>query len=348
MIESVNRRRRRRTFFLFIVALVVAAAAAESALFLVAPLRTTGIQQSYQYDSILGVRLADSVHLFRTTDHQEEVRSNRYGSANFDDDFTGYKQLVFALGDSYTQGTGTPADQSYALQLEILLNQDTTGVYQKVYGVVNLGLAAYGARQSLLVLQRYSRLLGRPSICLYLGSDNDYDDDLMFANGDRHRHVVKGSPRWGDSVPLLTWLGNRQIFLRFKVLLAQRHQIALRRKAHEAAAPSSNTVVSPTKTPAELSWPAIQAIVRACTAQSAAVVLAWSKPPRTSGSYEWLAKKATESGIAFNDWYARVSSVTASIPSLPVNNTHSGGHYRGWVSGQIAAGFKAEIMRMKH
>jgi hypothetical protein len=94
----------------------------------------------YLYDSAAGYRLKSSLHSFRTTDYQEEILTNRLGTANFQQDFSGYKNKVFALGDSLTQGIGLPADASYLFQLDLLLNV-RDGRYFMDYGVVNLGVA---------------------------------------------------------------------------------------------------------------------------------------------------------------------------------------------------------------
>ncbi len=343
---------RRAAFAFALLSAGLAVGAAEGVLGLVSPVYSVGIQQAYQYDPDLGVRLRDGVRLYRITDHQEEIVSNSLGTANPQRDFAGYTRLLFALGDSYTQGTGLPADQSYPMQLDLLLNRDAGGFYRKNYGIVNLGLAAYGGQQSLLALERYARKVGGPAACLYLGSDNDYDDDLLFRNGDRHRHVVYGSPKWGPLAPALIWLGNRQLVLRIKLIIASRRLAALRSKSlgapakqpHSATreitdAPAARKFVPRLRNVAELEWPVIEQIVNACRRQGAEVVLAWSALPGTSGSYEWLRAKAAGSSIAFNDWFPRVASVSAAFPALSLTNPHSGGHYRGWVAGKIAEGF---------
>jgi hypothetical protein len=72
-------------------------------------------------------------------------------------------------------------------------------------------------------------------------------------------------------------------------------------------------------------------------------VLAWAAPPEPGGSYEWLAARAKADSIQFNDWYPRVAAVRAAMPSLEMGNPHSAGHYRGWVNGEIAAGFREHL-----
>jgi hypothetical protein len=350
-----TRSRAVRATFAVLASLICSLFVAEIILRWTSPVYTAGIQQSYQYDPVLGVRLRDSIHLFRVTDHQEEVRSNRFGTANFQDDFSGYQRLLFALGDSYTQGTGLPADLAYPAQLDLGINRDSVGYYRKRAAVVNLGLAAYGGQQSLLVLERYARLLGNPKACLYLGSDNDFDDDLLFLNGDRHRHVVTGNPRYGHLTPILMWLGNTQIALRLKLSIASRHIASVRRNrgirqlsdttsdAKRAAVAGYSMSGSRPRSVAELEWHVIKRTIDACHSRGAVTVLSWSKPPGDSPSYGWLEAKARSEGVPFNDWYSRVASVIRAIPELPISNQHAARHYRGWVSQEIAAGFKREL-----
>jgi hypothetical protein len=336
--------------------LVFASAAAEVALRWAAPIYTAGNQRAYKYDPVLGVRLRESLRLYRRTDHLDEIFSNRYGTANANDDFTGYAGLIFALGDSYTQGTGLPADQSYPAQLELMLNEDSSGLYHKRLAVVNLGLAAYGGEQSLLVLDRYARMLKNPTACLYLGSENDFDDDLLFKGGARHHHIVYGSPRYGALTPALIWLGNLQLVLRVKLAVASRRTAAFRSRVTRDEPASPTTFIAPdssrklaapgAKSVAELEWPVIQKLIEACRARGAPTVVGWSGLPAASGSYEWLRSKAAADSLSFNDWYRRVESVRAAVPALPIANPHSGGHYRGWVAREIAAGFRDQLLRV--
>src|SRR5437773_1837418 len=163
---------------LVVIATALALAVAETLLRQLAPIYPTGgMPQAYKYDPELGYQLRPGVHLFRTTDYQQEVRVNELGTANFQENFEGYDSLVFALGDSYTHGLGVPADMSYPFQLDLILNEDDRGVYKKHFGVVNLGTAGFGGEQSLVALNRWSSLLRPPAVILYLGCENDYEDD---------------------------------------------------------------------------------------------------------------------------------------------------------------------------
>ncbi len=109
------------------------------------PSYDVGIPESYVYDEELAFALRPGAHLYRTTDFQQESRTNALGTSNFQESFEGYERLVFAVGDSHTQGTGVAADQSYPFQLDLTLNRDDEGLYARRYAVANLGVAGYGA-----------------------------------------------------------------------------------------------------------------------------------------------------------------------------------------------------------
>ena len=317
-----------------LLALTASVAAAELTLRLIAPIRTVGIQKAYQYDPELGYRLKPGIHLLETTDHQEEVRVNRQGTVNFQEDFASYGAPIFALGDSYTAGTGLPADAAYPFQLDLILNRDQRGLYSRRYAVVNLGLAAFGGEQSLIALRRYTAHLGKPSIVLYLGSENDYTDDVLFKSGSRHRHLVEGNPYWGRMLPLARWAGGTELGKRLKVAAA-----TPRRPREADGAPAGGG--GPAKSVAELEQPVLEKIAAQCGEYGAVLVVSWSAAP--SPSYDWLKSWAAGKGIAFADWSPAVESVRSSIPAVPIENPHSGGHLRGWVMRMVAEAFARQI-----
>jgi len=121
---------------------------------------TGGYIGNYVYDKELGVRIKKG-YWTNTTDYRQEVYVNDIGTVNFEDNFNEYKNLIFALGDSYTQGTGLPSDSSYPFQLSLSLNT-INGYYKKDYAFFNLGLSAYGGVQDLMTYQKYKKSLGTP------------------------------------------------------------------------------------------------------------------------------------------------------------------------------------------
>lgn len=291
------------------------------------------IVASYEYDPELAFRLRPGAHLFRTTDHQQESVANALGTANFQESFAGYESLVFAVGDSYTQGTGVPADMSYPSQLDLMLNRDERGFYVKKFGVVNLGVAGYGGEQELISLRRWAKALRPPSVILYLGCDNDLVDDLAFKSGERHSVVMPGSPVWGRMTPPLRLLLERtQLGLRLRNdILELRRQ----RLAGEVLGPAADG-----RPVAELQSPVLERLASYAKENGALLVVSWSDG---GASYEWLKAWAARSHVAFADWVPKAESVRAAMPALPLDNQHSSGHHRGWTNHVIAEEFMRQM-----
>lgn len=326
---------RKAAFTLAVLTLLLCLA--EAALRTWVPIHLTGIQSAYVYDDELGIRLDKDLHAFRLSDHLEEIRTNELGTVNFQPSFKSYGSRLFALGDSYTQGTGLPPDAAYPFQLDLQLNVGEDGLYQPRQAVVNLGLAAYGAEQSLIVLRRYAEHLGAPEACLYLGSENDYADDLLFRSGYRHRHIVRGSPYWGRMTGPLLWAAEFEIGKRLKIAASQWRRGNIFSSDTNSATEQGVERASV----AELSWPAIQKIRNACDEYGAPLILSWT--PGDSSSYAWLRSRAAKEDIAFADWWPAVESVRKSAPEISLGNPHSGGHWRSWVNRLIADAFAREI-----
>lgn len=293
---------------------------------------------SYEYDPEQAFRLRPGAHLFRTTDHQQESITNRLGTANFQESFDGYESLVFAVGDSFTQGTGLPADMSYPAQLDLMLNQDGQGFYVKKVGVVNLGVAGFGGEQELISLRRWSEALRPPSVILYLGCDNDFIDDLAFKSGDRHRLELPGSPVWGRmATPLRMFQEHTQIGIRLRDYLLERRLVQLSDGALGRAGRSVPV--------AELQAAVLERLASYAKEQGSLLVVSWSDP---SDSYDWLKAWAGRNGVAFADWLPKADSVRASMPALPLDNQHSSGHHRGWVNRVIAEEFLRQMRARGH
>jgi hypothetical protein len=312
-----------------LVVVLAVLAVAEVLLRSFAPVHLVGIQRAYQYDPELGYRLAPGVHDYELTDHLEEIRTNALGSVNFQEQFDSYPVLVFAAGDSFTQGTGNSSDASYPFQLDLLLNQDDQGLYQAKFGIVNLGLAAFGTEQSLIALKRYAEVIRKPRYVLYLGSDNDWDDDVLLRAGYRHQHVVAGSPRWGRLVGPLQWLNRFELVKRAKLAAAN-----VRRPPDTKGASPTTGGAGSEASVAERVWPTIERIVELSRDWDAILVIGWANP--NTASYAWLKQKAAESHIRFADWAPVAESVRDKMPELPLANPHSGGHWRPWTNSIIA------------
>ncbi len=306
-----------------------------------APLHMAGNREAYRYDEELGCRLRENLHLLRTTDYQEEIYTNAEGLANFQGDLRNYKVLIFAVGDSFTQGTGLPADASYPFQLDLLLNLDN-GRYEPRYGVVNLGVATYGGQQNLRALKRHREKLGRPGYILYLGCSNDYADDLLFADGHAHNRMVAGNPKWPwYTRPLAWWAHETEVGKRVKIAAGN---LKRRRLFSRDQALSPSPAGAP-KAAAELEEPVFQELIELSRGFGAKLILSWADLPSAGdNSYAWLQEFAEKQRIAFADWQPAVASVHTSMPALPLTNPHTGGHYRTWVNGQIARAYAEQIL----
>jgi len=320
---------------LSLVSTIVSLTLLEIALRLFCPVYTAAPLSAYQYDPDLGIKLRPNSHILETSDFQQELYVNGLGTSNFQESFDGYRSLVFAIGDSYTQGIGLPSDMSYPAQLDLMLNNSEKGGYEKKYGVVNLGVAGYGGEQNLIRLQEYSKLLGKPAYVVYLGCDNDFEDDQLFASGYRHKHFVEGSPTWGWFVRPLQWLTTElQIGLRLKLIIGQLRRSSVTQDADvtpAAGAPST----------AERESPVLEKLRGFAIENNSVLIVSWSS---TGASYDWLKGWASRNQVFFADWGPRVDAVKGSIPGIPEENPHSGGHHRGWVNRVISDEFGRIIL----
>ena len=202
---------------------------------------------------------------------------------------------------------------------------------------MNLGLAAFGGEQSLLMPRRYAARLGPPAFVVHPGADNDHEDDRLFLSGYSHRHIVLGSPYWGWMTRPLLLAGHSELFKRAKIVASR-----LRRSRAlgdvSGGDPSGPSV-------AERCWPVIERIRAECDELGAVFILSWADGG--SRSYAWLAERATAEGVPFADWWSSVKSVRRVVVDVPVDNAHSAGHHRAWVNRLIADAFAEEIRKME-
>ena len=303
------------------------------------PIYLTGNIDAYQYDAELGVRLKDNIHQYKTTDYQQEIYTNQFGTVNFQNTFLKYPEKVFAIGDSYTQGTGLPVDASYPFQLSLMLNVDRDDFVSK-FGVINLGLAAFGTRQAIISVNKYRQIYGNPDYILYLGSWNDYSDDRLFAAGYRHEHLVEGSPNWTIWSRSINWFANHsEIGKRLKIIFARLKQKSYIKK-------STNPEISNhgERSIAERQKDQLENLFHLSQKIQAKLIVSWSDPPtKQSSSYHWLQQWADEKNVGFADWHRQLESIRGVINDIPLYNAHSGGHYRSWVNYVIARSFAYHI-----
>jgi hypothetical protein len=319
---------------------------AEISLRVFAPIHMVGQLDWYQYDDDLAIRLKPSMHALHLSDHQSEMKTNGLGTVNFQESFDGYEQVIFAAGDSYTEGVGLAADASYPFQLDILLNT-RSGEYQKDFAVVNLGLAAYGADQAMIAIDRWAETISPPDYILYFGCSNDYGDDILFQRGYRHEHLVDGNPRYGIFVEPLQWLLDEvQVFKRAKFAIARIRdtiRVSQRPPDPQEEIERANDEHG-LRNIARRQEAKFDLLAEMAERHGAALIVSWTDfPGRDNGSYEWLRDWAASNGARFADWHPSVSSVLSSIPALPIANPHSSGHYRTWINSLIARAYAAQV-----
>ena len=334
---------------LFILMAALCVVFSESILSVFFPIHQTAYIDAYQYDDVLGVRLKDGIHLYNTTDYQQEVHTNKIGTVNFQKSFSAYQHLVYAIGDSYTQGTGLPSDASYPFQLDLMLNMND-GMYQEKYGVINLGLAAFGSKQSLLSLQRFADKTGKPDVVLYLAAFNDLRDDVLFDEGYRHKQLVDGNPRFGMFLKPVQWFFNEfEIGKRLKLVIKgsiRDDMLVKRYPEFDFSKLSNDSNTNGLVEVASLLGPQLDEMADYIEELGAIFIVGWAGSPEDPEPYEWVRDWAKEKGVGFADWHSLVRSVLHVIPELPVENSHSGGHFRSWVNSMIAKAFVSEIDRI--
>ena len=243
---------------------------------------------------------------------------------NYQETFKHYAKLIFAIGDSLTQGTGLPVDAAYPFQLDLLLNFDNK-VYFPMYGVVNLGQDGIGTKQSIAILDKYSDLLKPPDFILYLGAPNDYVDDLVW-DIVSEKIPLQDNP---NAFPILVWLLNHtktvQTLYGIYFSRLRRQLLISKTKNYHCAA---------------LQEKVFDKLLEKASESEAKLIVSWED---YSESYIWLQEWARKNNVLFADWYPGFFSVTKEIPNMPVRNSHSAGHYRAWVNHMIAKAFACKI-----
>ena len=335
---------RRQKMALVTGSIVVALVLAELVLRTFAPIHVTGYVGVYRYDEELGFRTAPNVNHLRLTDHLQEFITNSQGTANYSGDFSGFQKVVFAVGDSFTQGTGVSPDASYPFQLDLALNV-RNGAYEKKFAVVNLGLGSYGMRQEIIAAKRFAGLIRKPDIVLQLGYGNDPEDDALFASGYHHNHLVQGNPRWFGLGGELGWISERiEIVKRIKLAIASVRRAQVQDPSREANVAASPGAAAPTlASRLETQYRELKAL---SDDWGARLIVSWAVCDGTlaaEGSYAWLKQWSADSGVLFADWCGEASSILAAQPGLTVYNPHSGGHFRPWVNRIVADAFAVHI-----
>jgi hypothetical protein len=335
-----------RYFLNFLIPVVLTLLLPEGALRIFMPLHFPDNYRLYQYDPAAGYRLKSSLHSLRTTDYQEEIITNKNSTVNFQQDFSGYKTLVFASGDSFTDGVGVPADASFPFQLDLLLNVRDDR-YHLDYGVVNLGVPGYGPLQEIVRLKEYKEKIGTPRYILFLLCDNDAQDDRNFLSGATHKKLIECNPLYNSFlIRTLSWVKFETEIGKHLTFLGK-----IRRRRQATAPPTGNLQnnpegLEPVQNSAEELEPAYQEMINFSRSTGATLILSWMpcNPTTTMPQeYRWLREYCRRHDLAFADWFPVVRAVQEKIPALPHSNSHSAGHYRTWVNAMVARSFAQHI-----
>ena len=299
---------------------------------LTSPMFFSNTVSQFKYDEELGSIAKPNLNLHLLTDHLIEVTTNDVGSRNFASSSTlgSYQKMIFAVGDSFTEGVGNLNDESYPFYLDLLLNQ-VDDEYRRNYAVVNLGLGAYGSIQSAKIVDRFAKILNRPpDIIIYLICDNDPSDDAGFLNGLKHDNVVDGSPRFpGWYIRLNQTLEQSQIYLRAK--MAGR---AIRNRMLTPASAVPVPEGAPATDDPESVLPGLRELRKTADRYHSRVILSYTEIDQPM--YDVVQAYAARNGWGFIDYRPAVTRTLGAMPSLPTHHTHSGGHFRSWVNLTIA------------
>ena len=293
------------------------------------PLHLTGPIEAYEYDEVLGVKVKKNLSLVKITDVRQEYFTNEIGTFNFEDTFTIFDKIIFASGDSFTQGTGVPPSSSYPFNL--YLNLNTSDISTEQYGVVNLGLAAYGFDQSFLAIKHYYKDI-KADYIVYLGVSNDNKDDFLFKSGYRHNHLVHGSPRFfglGGSIGYLT--NNSEILKRIKLIVSNKKINSLY-KSQEL----KNT---------NINFDKYIALKEFSELNNIKLFISWYQCHNNElDNYNNLKIWSKKNNVEFVDWCEDFNKIKSLNPNLPISNNHSSGHHRPWVYKIIAKNFSEKIL----
>jgi len=291
----------------------------ELCLKLFAPVYFTGPFNAYEYNEDLGVAVKKNLNLVKITDHRQEYITNKLGTFNFEDDFSNYDRIIFAIGDSVTQGTGVSPTSSYPFKLFINLNTDKE-IENISFGVVNLGLSAFGFEQSFITTKIFLEKL-KPNYIVYLGVGNDVRDDHLFLSGYRHNHLVEGSPRFfgmGYTIGILA--NNIEILKRIKLILSQ---IRLKNtfKSTEIDYDKTNT-----------NFKKYLRLKKLADTNNIKLFISWYQCNGVEATnYKKLQEWSIDNDINFIDWCKDFKKIKSKLSKLPIANSHSSGHYRPWV-----------------
>lgn len=329
-----------RKFFTVISSSIISILIAEFLLRFFMPVRLCNTVSQFRYDAKLGVVSKPNLKKTILTDHIIEIFTNDIGTRNYLDknELMQYGKIIFCIGDSYTEGTGNMTDQSYPFYLDFLLNRKNN-IYEKKFSVINLGLGAYGSIQSYLILKMYIEKIGRmPDVVIYFICQNDIYDDALFKANRRHIQIVSGSPRYPYFIESLNeFLEYSQIYIRTKMILKK--MLSLSPADYGAIEEKDSRGKIKQFDPERL--PGLISLIDFSKANNIRLITSYAD--YTSNNYNLFKTFAAKNRVLFADYKPDLERMNRIFTRLPVNNEHSGGHFRSWVNFVIASNF-AELI----
>lgn len=319
----------------------------EGSLRLFLPIHLVGYDEVYVYDEKIGAVFKPNTHYLKTTDYLQEARTNKFGTINFQESFDQYKNFIFTIGDSYTQGTGLPGDASYPFQLDFLLNVNGDE-YTNEYAIINLGREATGGIQSILYLEKFKHIAPRTDYILYFACEDDVLDDTKYEKGIKHKNVIDNSPHWGIwTKPLKILKNDTEIGKRLYVLVNHVIKKSLSSNLEQQNISQSRRSEDSLPIP-EAQLDIFLKLNKLSKGMNAKLIISWTEYTPPNSRYRWLKNWAEENEIEFADWHKKVEIIKKAIPDLPVHNPHSGVHYRSWVNSLIAQSFAESVALNEH
>jgi len=314
----------------------------ELSLRIFAPIIETGTVTNYKYDETLGIKYKNNLRSVVLKDYIEETITNKFGTVNYQNDFSKYDKIIFSIGDSNTMGAGVQFDESYPFQMYLELNNGLLS-NDFSYGVVNLGIQASGTIAALIIYEIFKSKISRPDYVTHLGTSNDYRDDLYFESGKKHSHLIDGSPRlygYGGKINFI--ISKIEFLKRLKLIYSSLRYVPIKIGSN---LPDKFEIFK--KGFDEKTSHRYLEFNEKSNKENFKFILSWSGDSNIKNpcdkSYYYIKEWAQKNNIYFADWCSNYKKIHKKIPELTSTNNHSAKHYKTWVNKIISNSFAEKI-----
>ena len=302
------------------------------------PFYQSGNISNYKYDINLGIKLKENLNDVKITDHRQEVITNQYGTLNYENNFSKYDKLIYTIGDSNTAGSGVTFDNSYPF----IMYTDLNSIDENSWGVINVAVAAYGTKQAILMYDSIVAKLKKPKFVTYLADKNDYMGDIYFEKGDKHNHLVDGSPRFFGFAKYIGIISNEvEILKRLKYFL---HKKDINKNYHKKEFNFKKVFYNNYSNK-------ILNLNNRLNKENITLIFSWQTFGKNTekickDEYNTVKEWANNNNIIFADWCPSFLKIRELNENIPVMNDHSASHARSWVNRIISKSFQEEILRI--